>query len=78
MHAALRIFSGTRGGFRRGTSGGIRGVTRGSTMVVPKSQMILHYLYIYMLWFFLLKTGLCIKIDFYDNSWVPDFYDYKG
>ena len=27
---------------------------------------------------FLLKRRLCIKIDFYDNSQVLDFYDYES
>ena len=27
---------------------------------------------------FLLKQRLCIKINFYDNSWVLDFYDYES
>ena len=27
---------------------------------------------------FLLKQGLCIKIDFYDNSLLLDFYDHES
>ena len=41
------------------------------------SDSMLLYIYIYVM-IFLLKQRLCIKIDFYDNSQVLDFYDYES
>ena len=41
------------------------------------SQSSFRYCCVYVM-IFLLKRRLCIKIDFYDNSQVLDFYDYES
>ena len=42
-----------------------------------KRPLIPPLIHVYVM-IFLLKRRLCIKIDFYDNSQVLDFYDYES
>ena len=50
---------------------------RWSSEDVPVCTDLEQFMYVFVM-IFLLKQTLCIKIDFYDNSWVLDFYDYES